>query len=110
MFKREGDKEVPEPFAEMARFFTESRLLQRDVKLLLEGVSNQIVLATVLHPVSLVKEWVGGGGVGVWVHETGCGCMSEAGECVLVCGYMSEAGKVDEWLHGCVCMNEAVGV
>ena len=69
MFKREGDKEVPEPFAEMARFFTESRLLQRDVKLLLEGVSNQIVLATVLHPVSLVKKW---GCVCVWVlrvHE-----------------------------------------
>ena len=62
MFKREGDKEVPEPFAEMARFFTESRLLQRDVKLLLEGVSNQIVLATVLHPVSLVK-------------KCGCGCV-----------------------------------
>ena len=69
MFKREGDKDVPEPFAEMARFFTESRLLQRDVKLLLEGVSNQIVLATVLHPVSLVKEC----GMSVWV----CGCKSE---------------------------------
>ena len=68
MFKREGDKDVPEPFAEMARFFTESRLLQRDVKLLLEGVSNQIVLATVLHPVSLVKE-CGYECVGVWVQE-----------------------------------------
>ena len=68
MFKREGDKEVPEPFAEMARFFTESRLLQRDVKLLLEGVSNQIVLATVLHPVSLVKKCVCGYvGMRVWV-------------------------------------------
>jgi len=55
MIKREGDKEVAEPFAEMARFFTESRLLQRDIKLLLEGVtgSSQIVLATVIHPVSV---------------------------------------------------------
>ena len=52
MFKRDGDKEMPEPFAEMARFFTESRLLQQDVKLLIEGVSNQLVMATVIHPVS----------------------------------------------------------
>lgn len=52
MFKRDGDKEVAEPYADMAKFFTEARLLQRDVKLLLEGVSNQNVLATVLHPVS----------------------------------------------------------
>ena len=36
----------------MAKFFTESRLLQQDVKLLIEGVSNQLVLATVVHPVS----------------------------------------------------------
>ena len=52
MFKRDGDSEVPEPFAEMAKFFTESRLLQQDVKLLIEGVSNQLVMATVIHPVS----------------------------------------------------------
>ena len=51
-FKRDGDTEVPEPFAEMAKFFTESRLLQQDVKLLIEGVSNQLVMATVIHPVS----------------------------------------------------------
>ena len=38
MIKREGDKEVPEPFAEMARFFTESHLLQRDIKLLPESM------------------------------------------------------------------------
>ena len=74
MFKREGDKdkrdgqqekselesgkcevtdEGPESFAEMAKFFTESRLLQQNVKLLIEGVSNQLVIATVIHPVSL---------------------------------------------------------
>ena len=52
MFKRDGDSEVPEPFSEMAKFFTESRLLQQDVKLLIEGVSNQLVMATVIHPVS----------------------------------------------------------
>ena len=54
-FKRDGDKEeVPEPFAEMAKFFTESRLLQQDVKLLIEGVANQLVMATVIHPVSII--------------------------------------------------------
>ena len=53
-FKRENDKENPEPFAEQARFFTDSRLLQRDIKLLIEGVSSQnVVLATVIHPVSV---------------------------------------------------------
>ena len=46
-------KEIAEPFAAEAKFFVESRLLQRDVKVILEGVSNQnILLATVLHPVS----------------------------------------------------------
>ena len=55
MFKRvEGDKEIPEPFAEMAKFFTESRLLQQDVKLLIEGVSNQLVIATIIHPVGCI--------------------------------------------------------
>ena len=53
-FKRDGDKEIPEPFAEVARFFVESRLLQRDIKVQLEGVSNQLVLGTFIHPVSSV--------------------------------------------------------
>lgn len=57
MFKRDGDTEVPEPFAEMAKFFTESRLLQQDVKLLIEGVSNQLVMATVIHPVSCEMQY-----------------------------------------------------
>uniref|UniRef100_A0A1X7UNN1 Staphylococcal nuclease domain-containing protein 1 n=2 Tax=Amphimedon queenslandica TaxID=400682 RepID=A0A1X7UNN1_AMPQE len=56
-FKRDGDKEVPEPFAEQAKFFTDSRLLQRDVKLLIEGVSSQnIVLATIIHPAGNIAE------------------------------------------------------
>ena len=41
-----------EPFAEQAKYFVESRLLQKDVEILLEGVSNQNLLGTVLHPVS----------------------------------------------------------
>ena len=52
MFRREGDTEVAEDFAQEARYFTESRLLQRDVKIILEGVSNQNFLGSVIHPVS----------------------------------------------------------
>ncbi|KAK7494862.1 hypothetical protein BaRGS_00013989, partial [Batillaria attramentaria] len=43
-------KQVADPFAEECKFFTESRLLQRDVKIILEGVSNQNLLGTILHP------------------------------------------------------------
>ena len=55
MFKLEEDgKQTPEPFAEEAKFFSESRLLNREVKIVLEGVSNQNILGTVLHPVSIM--------------------------------------------------------
>lgn len=40
-----------EPFADEAKFFTESRLLQRDVEIVLESVTNQNFLGSVLHPV-----------------------------------------------------------
>lgn len=53
MFKIEDEKTVAEEFAEQAKFFTEVRLLQRDVKIVLEGASNQNLLGTVIHPVSL---------------------------------------------------------
>jgi len=51
----EGDKTVVEPFAEEAKYFTEVRLLQRDVKIVLEGASNQNLLGTVVHPVSCAE-------------------------------------------------------
>ncbi|MEQ2181616.1 nuclease domain-containing protein [Goodea atripinnis] len=52
-FKREADgTETPEPFAAEAKFFTESRLLQRDVQIILESCHNQIILGTILHPVT----------------------------------------------------------
>lgn len=54
--RREGDKEIPEAFSEMARFFSEARLLQREVKVLLEGVSNQLALGTILHPAGNISE------------------------------------------------------
>ena len=54
MFKLDAEaKNIAEPFAEEAKFFTEARILQRDVKIIMEGVSNQNILGTVLHPVSL---------------------------------------------------------
>jgi len=46
----DAKKEIFEPYAAEAKFFVESRLLDRDVKIVLEGVSNQnLLLATVLH-------------------------------------------------------------
>lgn len=53
MFKIEDEKPVPEEFAEEAKYFTEVRLLQRDVKIVLEGASNQNLLGTIIHPVRL---------------------------------------------------------
>uniref|UniRef100_A0A8C6NKX5 Staphylococcal nuclease domain-containing protein n=1 Tax=Nothobranchius furzeri TaxID=105023 RepID=A0A8C6NKX5_NOTFU len=56
-FKREADgTETPEPFAAEAKFFTESRLLQRDVQIILESCHNQVILGTILHPNGNITE------------------------------------------------------
>uniref|UniRef100_A0A671LI60 Staphylococcal nuclease domain-containing protein 1 n=1 Tax=Sinocyclocheilus anshuiensis TaxID=1608454 RepID=A0A671LI60_9TELE len=56
-FKREADgSETPEPFAAEAKFFTESRLLQRDVQIILESCPNQVILGTILHPNGNITE------------------------------------------------------
>ncbi|XP_029104788.1 staphylococcal nuclease domain-containing protein 1 [Scleropages formosus] len=56
-FKREADgSETPEPFAAEAKFFTESRLLQRDVQIILESCHNQVILGTILHPNGNITE------------------------------------------------------
>ncbi|XP_066523227.1 staphylococcal nuclease domain-containing protein 1 isoform X2 [Hoplias malabaricus] len=56
-FKREPEgTETPEPFAAEAKFFTESRLLQRDVQIILESCPNQIILGTILHPNGNITE------------------------------------------------------
>ncbi|KAM6985865.1 staphylococcal nuclease domain-containing protein 1 [Aplochiton taeniatus] len=56
-FKREADgSESPEPFAAEAKFFTESRLLQRDVQIILESCPNQIILGTIMHPNGNITE------------------------------------------------------
>ena len=52
MYKIEPDgSQSPEQFAEEAKFCTESRLLQRDVQIVLESMSNQNCIGSVLHPV-----------------------------------------------------------
>uniref|UniRef100_A0A8C9SWA2 Staphylococcal nuclease domain-containing protein n=1 Tax=Scleropages formosus TaxID=113540 RepID=A0A8C9SWA2_SCLFO len=48
--------ETPEPFAAEAKFFTESRLLQRDVQIILESCHNQVILGTILHPNGNITE------------------------------------------------------
>ncbi|XP_063164900.1 staphylococcal nuclease domain-containing protein 1 [Candoia aspera] len=56
-FKREADgTETPEPFAAEAKFYTESRLLQRDVQIVLESCHNQNILGTILHPNGNITE------------------------------------------------------
>lgn len=50
-----GQVAEAEAYAEEARFFTEVRLLQRDVEVILEGVSNQNFVGSVLHPVKKMK-------------------------------------------------------
>lgn len=56
-FKREADgTETPEAFAAEAKFFTESRLLQRDVQIILESCPNQVILGTIMHPNGNITE------------------------------------------------------
>nr|AAA80488.1 100 kDa coactivator [Homo sapiens] len=56
-FRREADgSETPEPFAAEAKFFTESRLLQRDVQIILESCHNQNIVGTILHPNGNITE------------------------------------------------------
>ncbi|KAH7939386.1 hypothetical protein HPB52_011695 [Rhipicephalus sanguineus] len=43
-------------YSEEAKYFTESRLLQRDVEVVLEGATNQNFVGTVLHPNGNIAE------------------------------------------------------
>ena len=45
------DPAATEPLAEEAKFFTETRLLQRDVQIVLESVNNNNFVGSVIHPV-----------------------------------------------------------
>ena len=50
------DPSVVVPFAEEARFFVESRLLQRDVEIVLESVNNANFVGTILFPKGNIAE------------------------------------------------------
>ncbi|CAG8728623.1 7415_t:CDS:1, partial [Ambispora leptoticha] len=51
-------EDLVEPFGEEAKFFVESKLLQRNVKVVLEGQSsnNQALIGSVLHPAGNIAE------------------------------------------------------
>lgn len=76
IFRREADgSETPEPFAAEAKFFTESRLLQRDVQIILESCPNQIILGTILHPV-VTAQFSSSGWLVVSFTDPVCLCSS----------------------------------
>lgn len=51
--KQDGDSEK---YAEEARFFVESRLLQKDIEVVLESVNNNNFVGTLLHPQGNIAE------------------------------------------------------
>jgi staphylococcal nuclease domain-containing protein 1 len=50
------ESEGSEPFALEAHYFTESRLLQRDVEIILESVNNKNFIGSVVHPNGSIAE------------------------------------------------------
>jgi staphylococcal nuclease domain-containing protein 1 len=55
--RNDGGEELVQPFAREARFFAESRLLNREVSLILEGVDKfKNFFATVVHPAGNIAE------------------------------------------------------
>nr|CAG4641473.1 EOG090X01F7 [Eurycercus lamellatus] len=50
------DPAATEPLAEEAKFFTETRLLQRDVQIILESVNNNNFVGSVIHPNGNIAE------------------------------------------------------
>nr|CAG4646827.1 EOG090X01F7 [Megafenestra aurita] len=50
------DPAATEPLAEEAKFFTETRLLQRDVQIVLESVNNNNFVGSVIHPNGNIAE------------------------------------------------------
>ncbi|XP_042223849.1 staphylococcal nuclease domain-containing protein 1-like [Homarus americanus] len=50
------DKSNSEPFADEARFYTESRLLQRDIQVILETFNNNNFVGSIIHPNGNIAE------------------------------------------------------
>lgn len=55
---RVGSEGKPEEFGEEAKYFVEIRLLQRDVKVVLEGAANQNIIGSVFHPAGNIAEFL----------------------------------------------------
>lgn len=51
-FKQDG----PESFADQAKYFVESRLLQRDIEVILESANNTQFIGSILHPKGNIAE------------------------------------------------------
>ena len=45
-----------EEFCDQATYFTESRLLQREVKIILESVNNKNFIGSIVHPMGNIAE------------------------------------------------------
>jgi staphylococcal nuclease domain-containing protein 1 len=54
--KGEDGRDVPEPYADEARFYTEARMLNREVRVALQAVTNNVFLGTVHHPRGNIAE------------------------------------------------------
>ncbi|XP_047478957.1 staphylococcal nuclease domain-containing protein 1-like isoform X1 [Penaeus chinensis] len=50
------DKTSSEPFADEARYYTESRLLQRDIQVILETFNNNNFVGSIIHPNGNIAE------------------------------------------------------
>jgi staphylococcal nuclease domain-containing protein 1 len=59
-----------EPFGDEAKYFSETRLLQRDVKIILEGTNNNSFVGSVLHPNGDIAEALLGEGLSKIVDWT----------------------------------------
>jgi staphylococcal nuclease domain-containing protein 1 len=58
-----GVDDLIEPFGSEAKYFSETRLLQRDVKILLEGTNNNSFVGSLLHPNGDIAEALLGEGL-----------------------------------------------
>jgi len=97
MFKIESDgKQVAEPFAAEAKFFTEVRLLQRDVKIVLESVSNQNCIGSVLHPNGNIAELLVREGFGR-LADWSMGVVSTGPELLREAEKIAKSKKVRMW-------------
>ncbi|KAK0167154.1 hypothetical protein PV327_004588 [Microctonus hyperodae] len=53
-FKTDGE----EPFAKQAQYFVETRILQREVEVILEATNNNNFVGTILHPAGNIAEYL----------------------------------------------------